>query len=66
MKHKAAELTGEDLDEAVALALGWVRIGGHWWEPGTVELDGTLWGCDLDAAIDSARAARQDGAGEKG
>ena len=42
MKYKTIELEGEELDEAVALALGWKPIGGYWWEPGTIEKDGGL------------------------
>ena len=42
MKYKTAELEGEELDEAVALALGWKQMGGYWWEPGTIEKDGGL------------------------
>ena len=42
MKYQTTDLEGENLDEAVALALGWRPIGGHWWEPGTVEKDGGL------------------------
>jgi len=36
-----AELTGEDLDEAVALAEGWVYDDGYLWEPGRIERDGS-------------------------
>ena len=42
MKYKTSELEGEELDESVALALGWKPIGGYWWEPGTIEKDGGL------------------------
>ena len=42
MKHKTSELEGEELDEAVALALGWTQRGGYWWEPGTIEKDSGL------------------------
>ena len=40
MKYKTSGL--EELDEAVALALGWKPSGGYWWEPGTIESDGGL------------------------
>lgn len=42
MKYKTSDIDGEDLDQAVALALGWRRLGGYWWEPGTLEKDGGL------------------------
>lgn len=38
--HKTAELEGEDLDAAVALALGWQYDGGYFWAPGRLERDG--------------------------
>lgn len=42
MKYETTSLEGEALDKAVALALGWMPLGSHWWEPGTVEKDGGL------------------------